>query len=332
MEYRRRRNRRRTRGAYSSAHYSRQSCGGNGIFNIILLALMAAGLVYAFVATPVGSMIFGNMFGRSSSAVNTPVPDASDTPEASAPAVRASAEPVTADAALPPLELYALQLGVYDSSANAQGLISSLRSLGAAGYALATESGVRILASCYTTEAAANSVCSRLIEQGYSGVVYPISCGGVVLTITASERELASVAEAVGTAKQLVDRLNDEVIRFDSEERSIEYGIAIANEMLERVRSVRTALAEIDDSSGAVKLIEEHYIELTGCFTRFTSVSSENRVEFSGRLKHLQLEVIERYFALASKLQSIENPRRTALAEERLFPEDHKNVTSKPNI
>lgn len=306
MEYRRRRNRRRTRSAYRSAQYSRQTGGGSGVFNVVLLALMAAGLVYAFVATPVGAMIIENVFGRTQSSIETPVPDGSAAPigDQEQPSASPTAASVKAEIALPPLELYALQLGVYDSASNAQGLISSLRSLGAAGYSLATEGGVRILASCYTTEAAAGSVCARLTEQGYSGVVYPIKCDGVILTVTASERQLTAISDAVGLAKQLVDRLNDEVIRFDSEDRSVEYGIAIANEMLESVRSARSALSEIDDPSGSVKLIEEHFIELTGCFTRFTAVSSENRVEFSGRLKHLQLEIIERYFALASKLQN----------------------------
>lgn len=309
MEYRRRKNRRRTRGAYRSAQYSRQTGVGNGVFNILLLAIMTALLVYAFVATPVGAMIIGNVFGRSQSAEVTPSPDVGSTPDAQQdqPSALPTAASVKAEISLPPLELFALQLGVYDSAANAQGLISSLRSLGAAGYSLATEGGVRILASCYTTEAAANSVCSRLTEQGYSGLVYPIECSGSILTVTAGETELEAITQAVELAKQLVDRLNDEVIRFDSEQRSIEYGIAIANEMLERVRTARAALAEINDPSGFIELFEDHFIELTGCFTRFTSVSSDNRVEFSGRLKHLQLEVIERYFALAAKLQNAVN-------------------------
>ncbi|MBR5947400.1 MAG: SPOR domain-containing protein [Clostridia bacterium] len=308
MEYRRRRSRRSTRGAYRSAQYSRNTGGGSGALNIILLAFMTAGLVYAFVATPVGAMIAQNVFGKARNASVSPTPEVIVTPESGAePTPQNTEATVKAEVALPPLELYSLQLGVYDSAANAQGLISSLRSLGAAGYALASEAGVRILASCYTTEAAANSVCERLKGQGYSGLVYPLKCDGVILTVTANELQLSAIRDSIELSKQLVDRLNDEVIRFDSEERSIEYGIAIANEMLERVRSARSALAEISDISGSIKLIEEHFIELTGCFTRFTAVSSENRVEFSGRLKHLQIEVIERYSALASKLQSAAN-------------------------
>ncbi len=305
MEYRRRRSRRRARGAYRSAQYSRQS-GEGGIIGAVLLLLMTAALVYVLVVTPIGAAIVGKVFKHSAAASPSPseLPaqqgaDGTAQPQGApspAPEVR------TEEFDLPPLELFGLQLGVYDSAANAQGMISSLRSLGAAGYALSTDEGVRILASCYTTEAAANSVCKRLTEQGYAGVVYPIKCSGAVIRSQADERRLSAIGASVQLAKSLIDRLNDEAIRFDSEERSVEYASAIANEMLEKIRSCRAALSEMEDDTGALGLIEEHFVELTGCFTRFISAVSENRVETSGSLKHLQLEVIDRYCALCSRL------------------------------
>lgn len=307
MEYRRRRNRRRARAAYRSNQYSRPSGGESSLFSIILLVLMAAALVYVLIATPVGAFIAEKLFGRADPTAETPAP-VSFSPDAQAseePLASDGPEKLSSEFALPPLELYALQLGAFDSASNAQGLISSLRSLGAAGYALASGDGVRIIASCYSTEAAANSVCSRLIEQGYAGEVYPISCDGAILNVTGKSEQLDAVKASVDLAYGLVFRLNDETIRFDAEERSVEYGLAVANEMLEEVRSARAALNGISEASGAIGLIKDHFVELIACFSRFTSASGINRVELSGRLKHLQLEVIDRYCALTKRLQTL---------------------------
>lgn len=317
MEYRRR-NRRRARGygRYRSASYSRQRESGGSAFNVLLLTLMAAALVYVLAATPVGAYLSQKLIGRAPLPQSTQEPSSGGAePPSSANAALDPADTAGPTAAetpavnkrefsIPPLELFALQLGMFDSASNAQGLISSLRSLGAAGYSLATDSGVRILASCYSTEAAANSVCSRLIEQGYDAVVCPIRCDGAIITVSGTEAQLEAIGSSIELVSGLIAKLNDECIRFDAEERSCEYGLAIAGEMLEQVRTARSALEGIADPSGAIDQLEEHFIELTGCFTRFTSAPSENRVELSGRLKHLQLEVIDRCRALLGKLQA----------------------------
>ena len=307
MEYRRRRNRRTARGAYRSIQHTRASGGESSLFSILLLVLMAAALVYVFVATPVGAFIAEKLFKKSGSGekVPDPVGFSTDAPISAEPLQTTAPENARMELGLPPLDLYALQLGMFDSASNAQGLISSLRSLGAAGYALASESGVRIIASCYSTEAAANSVCARLIEQGYAGVVYPIRCDGALLTVDGAQAQLDALKTCVDLAQSLIFRLNDETIRFDAEERSLEYGLAVANEMLGEVRGARAALSEMSEDSEAVALIEDHFIELTACFTHFASGAGDNRVELSGRLKHLQLEVIDRYCALTSKLQAL---------------------------
>lgn len=307
MEYRQRRSNARYRSGYRSDQYSRRrNDGGGGMLSLVLLVLMSAAIVYVVAATPFGTSLVKNLFGKAGSVVETPQPSASPITASETPqSIMNNDKPQTAEAefALEPLEMYALQLGVYDSASNARGMINSLRSLGAAGYSLATEAGVRILASCYTTEAAANSVCERLNEQGYEGLVYPIKCAGAVLRVTADQEQLSAIERSAQLTKTIIDRLNEEVIRFDSEERSVGYGLAIANELLESIRSARASLEGINDPSGAISLLEEHFIELTGCFTLFISSAGENRVELSGNLKHLQLEVIDRYCVLLSKLR-----------------------------
>ncbi|MBO4879665.1 MAG: hypothetical protein J5544_05345, partial [Clostridia bacterium] len=68
---------------------------------------------------------------------------------------------------------------------------------------------------------------------------------------------------------------------------------------------VRTALASVRESSGAARLIDNYYMELTGLGTELVSADTENRVEFSGRLKAFQIGIIERYIALINALEQL---------------------------
>lgn len=310
MEYRRRRRSRntkalavRSRTGYTSPTFSRQRNESGGALNVILSLLLLGALVYVMIATPVGSWLLAKL-----------LPDRTPDPQLS-PATAApleantelpSAGPLqTETVQLPGLALFALQLGVYDSAANAKGLIASLKSLGAAGYGLATEEGVRILAACYTTEAAASSVRDRLKAQGYDCVVFPIRRDGIEIGITAADEQLSAVRTAAQLTSGLIDDLNEEVIRFDTEERSIEYGRAIVGELLNNVRSARAMLAGVRETSGAVALIDNYLMEIEGLASALCSAETANRVEFSGQLKAMQIGAVERYAALLDGLRRL---------------------------
>ena len=312
MEYRRRKNRRsrsgsiRSRTGYTSPAYSRQREGGS-FFGPLLFLVLAALLIYVLAATPAGEWLLGKIIpkGNNGTLYGSPVPVSPIPDTTPVPTGSGETQDQTAEMEFPPLEMFALQLGVYDSADNAKGLISSLRSLGAAGYSLPTAEGVRILAACYTTEAAARSVCDRLNTQGYACIIHVLRTDGLTLGVTAGEAQLEAMHSAIDYAKGIIDDINEEVIRFDTEERSIEYGKAITNEMLENIRSVRTALASVRESSGAARLIDNYYMELTGLGTELVSADTENRVEFSGRLKAFQIGIIERYIALINALEQL---------------------------
>ncbi len=315
MEYRRRKrsgNRSRAlalrSGTGCSAYggHSRRQREGSSLFGTLAVLLLLAALVYILIATPVGKLIIKKLFPESGPEQALPSPTFApllpeNTP--SAPPSDERAETIRAE--LPGLDLYALQLGVYETASNAKGLITSLKSLGAAGYALATPEGVRILASCYTTEAAASSVRGRLVSQGYDCVIFPIRTEGIALTVTAPENKLAAIRTAAELSSGLIDDLNEEVIRFDTEERSIEYGKAIAGELIENIRSVRAMLSGANETSGAVSRIDEYLMQIEALASALISSETENRVEFSGQLKALQLGSIERYALLLGSLQSL---------------------------
>ncbi|MBR4435831.1 MAG: SPOR domain-containing protein [Clostridia bacterium] len=307
MELRRRRGgARHARNYYTSRTYSRRKQDGEGgLFGTLLLLILTAALVYILVATPVGSWLAGSVLGigkngKPESGITSPLPSLSPTGPTTDTNSPQSVDTDTKQFELKALETYALQIGVFDTADSARSLISTLKSLGAAGYALSTDEGIRVIASSYPTEAAASSVSKRLNEQGYQSVVYPIALESAVLTCTSDAEKLKAVETACSTAGEMIDLVYEETIRFDGEERGVDYGNAVVRELLEKVRAIRTSLDGINDDGGVIACLDEYYLQLTGALMRFLSSETDNRVELSGRLKYLEIEIIDHYKTLLS--------------------------------
>ena len=154
---------------------------------------------------------------------------------------------------------------------------------------------VSVFASAYTTEAGAESVRKRLVEQGYKAEIVPFACEPVEIEVTAEAERLDGIAEAVGFSFGIINDLNNEVINYDTAERGIEYGKAIGSELLENIRSLRSALNGVHDGRGVIDALDEYYMQLTALVTAFNSAETQNRVELSGLLKNLQIGAIKAY-------------------------------------
>ena len=300
--------RRRTyRNGYARAGYEAyaRSCGGTGFFGILLMLLLSAALVYLLIATPVGAYLLNKLLPAPNSGGATPaLPSPAPGIGASATAVPDGAEAMqTETVTLPAVNMYALQIGAYDSVANAQQLIGSLRSLGAAGYCYETDGSVRILAACYADEEQARSVCERLNAQGHACVVLELSSASLSLDVTAPERQRTAVKNAVDSAVKLIGELSSEVIRFDEEEHSAEYGRAIAKEKLEKFRQLRAELDVVSEASGYADIIRRSTDALISKLAFAADSSSDNRVEFSGILKAVQIGAVENYIVLIRELE-----------------------------
>ena len=199
-----------------------------------------------------------------------------------------------------------LQMGIYASEENPSGLVSSLKALGAAGYEHKDPDGsIHIFAAAYSTEAAAESVCERLKEQNYECSVEKFSVENVNMTVSADEIYMETIKQAVGYSQEIINDLSKEVIGFDSEERSIDYGRAIANEMLSNVKAIRGELSGISESKGIIKKLDDYYMKLAGMLTSFISADTDNRVEMSGRLKHLQIDAFMHYLGLLGSIKNM---------------------------
>ena len=304
MEYRRRKKRRRNNYGYTAGNPSSGHNEGSSFLSALLILALTGGIIYMLLATSAGTWLAKNVFmpifSGKKAAAQTPPPSLSpaETPADD----KAQTENINFNG----IELYMLQMGIYASEENPSGLVSSLKALGAAGYEHKDPDGsIHIFAAAYSTEAAAESVCERLKEQNYECSVEKFSVENVNMTVSADEIYMETIKQAVGYSQEIINDLSKEVIGFDSEERSIDYGRAIANEMLSNVKAIRGELSGISESKGIIKKLDDYYMKLAGMLTSFISADTDNRVEMSGRLKHLQIDAFMHYLGLLGSIKNM---------------------------
>lgn len=303
MEYRRRRKKKRNNYRYTAGNPSGKRSEGSGLLCAILILALTGGIIYMLLATSVGTWlaknIFMPIFSKKDTEIQTPPPSFS--PAETPSNVKQQTEEVIFSGS----ELYMLQMGVYSSDDFSSGLVSSLKSLGAAGYEYKDADGyIHVFAAAYSTQAAAESVCERLKEQNYECSVEKFSAEPVSMSVTADEIYMEPVKQAVNYSFAVLNNIDTEVIEFDKKEHSVDYGRAIANEMLTNVKTIHNELSGISEKKGIIKKLDDYYVKLSGMLTSFISADSENRVEMSGRLKYLQIDAFIHYLNL---LESIKN-------------------------
>ena len=161
MEYRRRKKSGSMRSRPRSRAQSSSSAGG-----MIVSLILIAGIVYIIVTSNAGEWVAREVMAPLFSAVSSIGDKANDAPSglnngsSTAGGINLSTGESTAaesaNAVLPALNCYMLQMGVYSSHENAQKEAERLRALGAAGYIFADSSSgetrYRVMASGYDSE------------------------------------------------------------------------------------------------------------------------------------------------------------------------------------
>ena len=284
------------RGGFSK----RQRAGGAGAVDLVLLLVLSAALVYLLITTPAGPYLIKKLVSLAACVGARPAEPA-DTPS---PAALTGDTGATETVQLRGVHMYALQIGAYDAVENASELISSLRSLGAAGYCMTTDEGVRILASCYKTEQEASCVCERLKGLGHDCYVYELRAEPLSLDVTAPERERATIASAVDFSYNVIEELNDEALAFDEKEHGVEFGKAMVRELISKLDPILRELATVSDGRGAASLLRGYFDALA---KRAASVLELNadRTAFSGALKALGIGAVDDYIGLLISLRAI---------------------------
>ncbi len=270
----------------------------------ILLVLFGAA-AYLILGTGAGRRIKENLdlsFAKScvmKAQRATPLPTlaaAEKTPEATAvPTAAPTGE--TARVKLRGIDIYMLQLGVFDDRANCERAAEAVKALGAAGYVYEDNGSFRLIAAAYSDEASAGSVKERLVSEGRECSVIKLSSTEVELVVTSSVERLLPIRTAFALAPETVDQLDELALDFDASNRSEEYALGVLSEMERNSMTASEGIGEAATRNAMLEKVNAFYTDIAEKL-RAASTGFGSRAELSSRLKYLRVYAALRYAEL----------------------------------
>lgn len=288
--------------------------GGKGAIVIVILVLAAA--FYLIGASKVGEFLSDNVVTPVVAWVTgeTPKPKESDgkhsavsaAPEPSgsqaSPSASATADaPVSKTISIDANTVYALQVGVFDQEQNAEDMAQSLRSKGGAGYIVKEGESYRVLISAYKTEAEAQNVKTRLVdEQKLDSKLYNIATEKVNIELSAPEEFLSQLEEAIQKSSETHDALLDLSLAYDKGEKTIDQVKDELKSLQENGKKIADAMGQIDQTGtvAAVSSIKTFYSRAESALGKL--LDAETQVTMSSGIKSAYLDVAMARKALIS--------------------------------
>jgi hypothetical protein len=204
--------------------------------------------------------------------------------------------------ALPGRAWYALQVGSFESEAEARTAAESFRSRGAAGYIL--KSGAyRVLAAAYTTRADAQTVQTQLREQhGVETLITEIIQPEVALRLTGQQAQLTALADAWDAIDQLAGHLSELSQRLDRREADSAQGLAALQSERETLDALKARLDTLFGKASlpAVREVSALLSDLSAALQSAQSVPGAIRL--GAGIKHAHLLCVCRMAAYAAAL------------------------------
>ncbi len=314
MEYRRRKK----TGSMRSRPRSRaQSSSGAG--GMIVSLILIAGIVYIIVTSNAGEWVAREVMAPLFSAVSSIGDKANDAPSGLNNSGTATEKPgginlstgestaaESANAVLPALNCYMLQMGVYSSHENAQKEAERLRALGAAGYIFADSSSgetrYRVMASGYDSEQSAKSVKDRLTSEGVEVAMYTLSSPQASFRVTADKSAIEDICGAFAAFDEAIDCMGQAVIRFDKESLSVADGKLICADILNAFDAKLTPLESFSGADGTLGEILGAYSDCRAQLDTVRGGEYQSIVDFSSAMKYTHLYIASRYAAMVEKL------------------------------
>lgn len=311
MEYRRRKK----SGSMRSRPRSRtQSSSGAG--GMIVSLILIAGIVYIIVTSNAGEWVAREVMAPLFSAVTSIGDKANDAPTSldnintTNSGINLSTGESTAaesaNAELPALNCYMLQMGVYSSYENAKKESDRLRALGAAGYIFTDSSSgearYRVMASGYDSEQSAKSVKDRLTSEGVETAMYTLSSPQASFKVTADKSAIEDICGAFAAFDEAVDGMGKAVIRFDKESLSVADGKRLCMDILNAFDSKLTPLESFSGADGTLGEILSAYSDCRAQLGTVCEGEYQSIVDFSSAMKYTHLYIASRYAAMVEKL------------------------------
>lgn len=306
MEYRRRRSGRKRQAG------RRNNGGGTGMGAVraFILLLIFGAAAYLLLAAGAGRKLrdIGSFTLPSSCGGKTespsPLPNETEKvnsplPETAAPTAAPTGE--TASVKLPGIDIYMLQLGVYNSFEECEKAAESIKKRGAAGYVYEDNGVYRLIAAAYSDEASAASVKERLTGEGISCAVIRLSYTGAELLITAHVERLTPIRTAFAFAYEIVSELEETALDFDENGRSIDYALGVLKEIERNANSARSGITDPAIVNSVLERLSSYYTDIEEAAKMFSSGLGD-RAECSSALKYLRIYAALSYAKLLSEI------------------------------
>lgn len=298
MEYRRRR--------VSGRRPPEKDSGG--VLRALALLIVFGAAIYLIIGTGVGKKlkeIGGAKLYESCAAIHiAPEPTAvSDTAAAktSLPAPESTPAGASARVSLPPIDICMIQMGIFDSAESCAEAAEAIKALGAAGYVYDDNGSYRLIAAAYSDTASAENVKEQIEATGRQCSIFTRSYDGAELLVTAPEERLEPIRRAFEQAYSVVSQLDALCLDFDSEMRSVEYGIGALNDIRTQVRETSEGIGGLSPSGKMMERISRYYADLLTMICDCASASDE-RIAFSSAVKELRIKAAVRYSALLAEI------------------------------
>lgn len=311
MEYRRRKK----SGSMRSRPRSRtQSSSGAG--GMIVSLILITGIVYIIVTSNAGEWVAREVMAPLFSAVASIGDKANDAPTSldnintTNSGINLSTGESTAaesaNAVLPALNCYMLQMGVYSSYENAKKESDRLRALGAAGYIFTDSSSgearYRVMASGYDSEQSAKSVKDRLTSEGVETAMYTLSSPQASFKVTADKSAIEDICGAFAAFSEAVSAAEQAAIRFDKESLSVADGKRLCMDILNAFDSKLTPLESFSGADGTLGEVLGAYSDCRAQLDAVCGGEYQSIVDFSSAMKYTHLYIASRYAAMVEKL------------------------------
>lgn len=306
MEFGRRRKRKTTLGGSRSR--ARPGAGA-GAGRAMIALLMVAAIVYLVSASTVGTWLAEKVMApafEALSAYTGKKEPAEEAPSGAADVQQVSLSTdkssVSANIALPALDCYALQMGVFSSAENADKQAQTIKAQGAGGYVLRDGDRYRVLAAGYAVEAEAKEVKDRLVNEGMDCTVHQISAPGATFRVSGQQSQLDGVEAGFSALREAQAALTDAAIAFDRDNQSVSQGQSAAQSIRSGLEEDMAGLAAYTDSAPAIARLVACQALFSGELATLGQSTASTHTAFSSELKYVQLSLTKAYADLVADL------------------------------
>lgn len=285
MEYRRRRRRRQKSGSAIKA-----------VVGIILVA----GAIYLAASSEIGAWI--------SEALITPVRSifspSTEAPEPETETPVSGSRTVTREVAMPTMEHYALQMGVFSSLENAEAMAEQLRAKGAAGFIIEDGSRYRVLASVYSSESDALSVRDRLRSSDTDCTLFTLQSPGIAFSVTATETQTSAIETAFAAYGEVLTQLEAAIIEFDQTQPAVNDGKEAVADIADALNAAIAPLAAESEENEVLSKVYTSAVAVAGKLLALVDSDAQTVIAFSSEMKYTHIWITNEYIQMIDRMKA----------------------------